>query len=93
MGMEKESMSKDYLDIILESVQIRSFFWSVFSCIRTVYMKTRTRKNSAFEQFSRSVWTEYIQNFDRKVLITRIKLRIDFLVIHLSQHFGIYPDD
>ena len=35
--------------------QIRSFFWSVFSCIRTEYRRMRTRKNSVFGQFSRSV--------------------------------------
>ena len=40
----------------VKSVQIRSFFWSVFSCIRTGYRKIRARKNSAFGHFSRSVW-------------------------------------
>ena len=50
----------------MESVQIRSFFWSVFSCIWTEiygvnlriqseYRKIRTRKNSVFGHFSRSV--------------------------------------
>ena len=51
----------------VKSVQIRSFFWSVFSCIRTEYRdlrikfpysikyrKTRTRKISLFGHFSRS---------------------------------------
>ena len=51
----------------VKSVQIRSFFWSVFSCIRTKYgdllrkspysvrnRKIRTRKNSVFGHFSRS---------------------------------------
>ena len=39
-----------------ESVQIRSFFWSVFSHIRTEYGEIlRTRKNSVFGHFSRSV--------------------------------------
>ena len=43
----------------VKSVQIRSFFWSVFSCIRTEYRKIRTRKNSIFGYFSRSAsfWT------------------------------------
>ena len=36
------------------NVQIRSFFWSVFSRIRTEYGKIRTRKNSVFGHFSRS---------------------------------------
>ena len=38
----------------VESVHIRSFFWSVFSCIQTEYRKIRTGKNSVFWYFSRS---------------------------------------
>ena len=51
----------------LKCVQIRSYFWSVFSCIRTKYdiysvnlriqfecRKIRTRNNTVFGQFSRS---------------------------------------
>ena len=53
----------------VKSVQIRSYFWSLFSCIRTEYSvirysvslriqseyrKIRTRNNSVFGQFSRS---------------------------------------
>ena len=37
------------------SVQIRSHFWSVFSCIESKYRKTRTRNNSVFGHFPRSV--------------------------------------
>ena len=36
-------------------VQIWSYFWSVFSCIQSEYRKIRTRKNSVFGHFSRSV--------------------------------------
>ena len=43
----------EYEDLL--SVQIRSFFWSEFACIRNEYRKIRTRKNSVFEHFSRSV--------------------------------------
>ena len=39
----------------VKSVQIRSFFWSVFTCIRSEYGDLRTRKNSVFGHFSRSV--------------------------------------
>ena len=39
----------------VKSVQIRSFFWSVFSCIQSEYRKIRTRKNSVFGHFSCSV--------------------------------------
>ena len=38
-----------------ESVQIRSFFWSLFSCIQSKYRKIRTKKNSLLRLFSRSV--------------------------------------
>ena len=44
-----------------ESVQIESFFWSLFSCIRTKYRKIRTRKNSVFGHFSRSVNNDYFK--------------------------------
>ena len=38
----------------VKSVQIQSYFWSVFSCIQSEYRKTRTRNNSVFGHFSRS---------------------------------------
>ena len=37
-------------------VKIRSFFWSVFSWIQSEYSKIRTRKNSVFGLFLRSVF-------------------------------------
>ena len=39
----------------VKSVQIRTFFLSAFSFIWTAYRKIRTRKNSVFGHFSRSV--------------------------------------
>ena len=36
----------------VKSVQIRNFFWSVFSCIWAEYRKIRTKNNSAFGHFS-----------------------------------------
>ena len=38
----------------VKSVQIRMFFWSLFSCIQSEYRKIRIRKNSLFGHFSRS---------------------------------------
>ena len=38
----------------VKSVEIRSFFWSIFSCIQSEYRKIQTRKNSVFWHFSRS---------------------------------------
>ena len=37
----------------VKSVQIRSYFWSVFSCIRIEYGKIHTRNNFVFGHFSR----------------------------------------
>ena len=40
----------------MKSVQVRSFLWSAFSCIRTEYgdLLRKSRKNSLFGHFSRS---------------------------------------
>ena len=40
----------------VKSIQIRSFFWAVFSCIQTEYRKIRTRKISILGHFSRGVF-------------------------------------
>ena len=40
----------------MKSVPIRSYSWSVFSCIRTEYTKMRTTNNSVFGHFWRSVY-------------------------------------
>ena len=39
----------------MKSVQIRCFFWPVFSCIQSGYRKIQIRKSSVFGHFSRSV--------------------------------------
>ena len=38
----------------VKSVQIESYFWSVFSCIRSEYRKIRTKNNSVFGHVLRS---------------------------------------
>ena len=57
--IEYESQSNIHLISLpwkcAKSVQILSYFWSVFSYIRTEYGKIRTRNNSVFGHFSRSV--------------------------------------
>ena len=35
----------------VKSVQIRIYFWSLFSCIQSEYRKIRTRNNSVFRHF------------------------------------------
>ena len=39
----------------VKSIQIRSYFWYVFSCIQTEYRKIRTRDNSVFGNFTQWV--------------------------------------
>ena len=39
----------------VKSVQMQSFFWSVFFCIQSEYRKIWTRENFVFGNFSRSV--------------------------------------
>ena len=48
LGEAKTSQRNRYV----KSIQIQSYFWSVFSCIRTKYRKIRTRNNSVFGHFS-----------------------------------------
>ena len=43
----------------MKTVRIRSFFWSIFSCFQSEYRKIRTRNNSVFGHFSRSVLPLY----------------------------------
>ena len=57
----------------VKSVQIRSYFWSVFSCIRTEYRKIRTRNNSVFGNFSRS---DFFSKNDQ--ILRRLLLKITF---------------
>ena len=47
-----------FIKYVNYTVQIRSFFWSVFSRIQSEYKKIRTRKNSVFGHVSRSVKNE-----------------------------------
>ena len=43
----------------VKSVQTRSYFWSIFSCIQSEYRKIRTRNNPVFGHFSRSLYLVY----------------------------------
>ena len=42
----------------VKNAQMQSYFWPVFSCIQSEYSEIRTRNNSIFRHFSRSVWKE-----------------------------------
>ena len=54
----------------VKRVQIRSLFWSVFSCIWTEYKKIWTRKTSVFGHFSGSVKVHLEVTRDKKQLAT-----------------------
>ena len=68
----------------VKSVQRRSYFWSVFSCIRTEYRKIRTRNNSVFGHFSRS---DVFPFFRYKIWKVRLFLRFwsHRTTIHLTE--------
>ena len=63
----------------VKSVQMRSFFWSVFPCIRTGYRKIRTRKNSVFGYFSRSEITS------RVLLKVRFSPSKKFVLVYFNE--------
>ena len=48
--------------LCVKSVQVRKYFWSVFSCIRTECRKIRNWKNSVFGHFSLSVVKAFLHN-------------------------------
>ena len=48
--------------LCVKSIQVRRFFWSAFSCIQSEYRKIRTKKNSIFGHFPRSVLLQYDQS-------------------------------
>ena len=74
----------------VKSVQIRSFFWSLFFRIRPEYKslriqpecgKIRTRKNSVFGHFSRSDFFMYFHLNFRFILKFSIIVIIEFFLI------------
>ena len=82
----------------MKIVQIRSFSWSAFSCIRPEYGKRRTRKRTVFGHFSRSghgpkCTSEYIHSH-----VIKEKLHVTPLIVNptkwsntLKQFFDKLP--
>ena len=62
------NITTNWIVYCVKSVQIRSFFWSVFNSIRAECGKIRTRKNSVFGHFSRSGMEETSYFFDHLIL-------------------------
>ena len=54
----------------VKSVQIWSYFWSVFSCIQSEYRKIRNRNNSVFGHFTRSRQVHITAIWDPKITTT-----------------------
>ena len=74
----------------VKNVQILSYFWSVFSCIRTEYRKIRTRNNSAFGHFSRSDKYTIMEKINATRLRNQTKLkRIKKLDTSYRQKFWV----
>ena len=69
----------------VKSVQIRSFFWSVFSCIQNKYRKIRTKKNSVFGHLSRSAFVFKIHT-TVSCLAMKIHSSCSSIPVHLIVH-------
>ena len=85
----------------VKSVQIRSFFWSVFPCIQSEYSKIRTRKNSVFGHFSRSesigeIWYPWfkIKGWhlgSSKISLDTIYHYFEWLIYNNKRNWELYP--
>ena len=83
----------------MKSFQKQSFFWSLFSHVRTEYEKMRTRKNSAFGHFSHSVTETQIKDFIfvkifwSKSSRSKCSVKKVFLKISQNSHENTYARD
>ena len=97
-GWKQYFLSHRGITLCVKNIQIWSFFWSVFSCIRTEYRKIRTRKNSTFGYFPRSggnkenkfhLWTS-----DRTLTLRSIDTDTNRLVVtslHIQKTKRLWP--
>ena len=63
----------------MKSNQIRSYFWSLSSCIQSKYRKIRTRNNSVFGHFS------HIAFFGVTSSLTIVKEKENFMGTNFSR--------
>ena len=79
----------------VKSVQIQSFFWSVFSCIQSDYRKIRTRKNSVFRHFLRSgcLWFNWCNLMLKKIKSKDSRLAFLNLVSIVYLNMLVFTDD
>ena len=75
----------------VKTVQIRSFFWSVF-CIQFKHGKKRTRKNSVFGHFSHSVFISWFYPHYPHFSVSAVGLILFwfFYLLYLESDFS-YP--
>ena len=84
----------------VKSIQIRSYFWSLFSCIQSEYRKIRARNNSLFGHFSRSAialffcFRFYVERWRQKrgkASLGQVKklLKCEVEITCLEKSFGI----
>ena len=68
----------------VKSIQIRSYFWSVPSCIQSEYRKILIRNNSVFGRFSRSAM---MHHYSKLQLLLLPYLILHYLILHfLMRH-------
>ena len=83
-------MSNALLLHCVKSVQIWSFFWAIFSCMRTEYRKIRTTKNSIFGHFSRSVRSNPAFHFWYSAKLSEL-INFFSIVCILPWNHSMYP--
>ena len=74
----------------VKSVQIRSFFWSVFSCIRAEYRKILTRKYSVLGHFSRSVGLSNLKLLKSEKVMLALLATTHFLFLSVGRWYNTH---
>ena len=73
----------------VKSLEIRSYFWSVFSCIQSEFKKIQTRNNSVYGHFSRSEVGLYeVESVDNANMITTAVNTKEYFAEYRSRHWN-----
>ena len=80
-----------FLGHCVKSIQIWSFFWSVFSCIQSEHRKIRTRKNSDFKKLRIDLQSKSVNWFlyDRDLRHGRVKWKQKDLQRNIEKAFRV----
>ena len=68
-----EYLTESRLEVCVKSVQIRSLFWSVFSCIRTEYWRRLEDRVSYYEGFNTTKLKKNRERQSRRFLVTCLR--------------------